>query len=88
MPAASPSMSQATELAQTVRRRIQAEQMADGQFFMTEAQLAAEYGVSRTVAREAVSRLQALGIVEGRKRKGTAVVEQLAVAGRLSGRFA
>jgi GntR family transcriptional repressor for pyruvate dehydrogenase complex len=70
---ASPSISQATELAQTVRRRIQAEHMADGQFFMTEAQLAAEYGVSRTVAREAVSRLQALGIVEGRKRKGLVI---------------
>jgi DNA-binding FadR family transcriptional regulator len=40
---------------------------------MTEAQLAAEYGTSRTVTREAVSRLQALGILEGRKRKGLIV---------------
>ena len=40
---------------------------------MTEAQLAHEYGVSRTVTREAVSRLQALGILEGRKRKGLLV---------------
>lgn len=40
---------------------------------MTEAQLAAEYGASRTVIREAVSRLQALGILEGRKRKGLIV---------------
>jgi GntR family transcriptional regulator, transcriptional repressor for pyruvate dehydrogenase complex len=65
--------SQAHELARTIRQRIQGEQLADGSFFMTEAQLAAEYGVSRTVAREAVSRLQALGILEGRKRKGLLV---------------
>ncbi|OYW17275.1 MAG: hypothetical protein B7Z55_12845, partial [Planctomycetales bacterium 12-60-4] len=64
---------QAHELAQRIRKRIQAEQLADGTFFMTEAQLAEEYGVSRTVTREAVSRLQALGILEGRKRKGLLV---------------
>jgi len=65
--------SQAHELAQRIRQRIQGEQLADGSFFMTEAQLASEYGVSRTVTREAVSRLQALGILEGRKRKGLLV---------------
>jgi DNA-binding FadR family transcriptional regulator len=64
---------QAHELARKIRQRIQGEQLADGSLFMTEAQLAAEYGVSRTVAREAVSRLQALGILEGRKRKGLLV---------------
>lgn len=64
---------QVRELARKIRQRIQAEQLADGSFFMTEAQLAAEYGTSRTVTREAVSRLQALGILEGRKRKGLIV---------------
>jgi len=64
---------QAHALAKEIRQRIQGERLADGSFFMTEAQLAAEYGVSRTVAREAVSRLQALGILEGRKRKGLLV---------------
>lgn len=64
---------QAHELARKIRQRIQSEQLADGSFFMTEAQLATEYGVSRTVTREAVSRLQALGILEGRKRKGLLV---------------
>ena len=44
-------------LARKIRQRIQTEQLADGSFFMTEAQLAAEYGTSRTVTREAVSRL-------------------------------
>jgi len=64
---------QAHELARKIRQRIQRERLADGSFFMTEAQLATEYGVSRTVTREAVSRLQALGILEGRKRKGLLV---------------
>jgi GntR family transcriptional regulator, transcriptional repressor for pyruvate dehydrogenase complex len=57
-------------LTERIRRRIQKGKYADGALFMTEAQLAAEYEVSRTVAREAVSRLSALGIVEGRQRKG------------------
>lgn len=64
---------QVRELARTIRERIQAEQLPDGALFMTEAQLAAEYGASRTVTREAVSRLQALGLLEGRKRKGLIV---------------
>ena len=64
---------QVRELARKIRHRIQAERLTDGSFFMTEAQLAAEYGASRTVTREAVSRLQALGLLEGRKRKGLIV---------------
>ena len=64
---------QVRELARKIRQRIQTERLADGSFFMTEAQLAAEYCTSRTVTREAVSRLQALGILEGRKRKGLIV---------------
>jgi GntR family transcriptional regulator, transcriptional repressor for pyruvate dehydrogenase complex len=67
------AVSQVHELAEAIRLRIQAEQLADGSFFMTESQLAEEYGASRTVIREAVSRLQALGLLEGRKRKGLIV---------------
>lgn len=69
----SPVVSKSRQLARTIRERIQREQVPDGTFFMTEAQLAEEYGASRTVAREAISRLQALGILEGRKRKGLVV---------------
>lgn len=65
--------SRATELANQLRARIQAGSYVDGDLFMTEAQLAAEYEVSRTVAREAVSRLTALGLVEGRQRKGLVI---------------
>lgn len=67
------TLSQANELAHRIRERIQSNRLADGEFFMTEAQLSLEYDVSRTVTREAVSRLQALGILEGRKRKGLIV---------------
>lgn len=63
----------AKDLAKRLRKRIQADELEDGAFFMTEANLAAEYEVSRTVAREAVGRLKALGILEGRKRKGLVV---------------
>lgn len=68
-----PRASQADALADKVRTRIQSERLEDGALFMTADQLAAEYDVSRTVAREAISRLQALGILEGRKRKGLVV---------------
>lgn len=70
MPVILRAPSQANELAEKLRQRIQSEHLADGTFFMTEAQLASEYDVSHTVAREAVGRLKALGILEGRKRKG------------------
>ncbi|MEQ9065252.1 MAG: GntR family transcriptional regulator, partial [Gimesia chilikensis] len=47
-------LTQSDELAERIRARIQDERLTDGAFFMTEADLAEEYDVSRTVAREAV----------------------------------
>ena len=64
---------QSVDLADRLRERIQSSGLADGELFMTEAELAEEYGVSRTVAREAVGRLAAIGLLEGRKRKGLVV---------------
>lgn len=64
---------QSGDLAERLRKRIQSSKLADGELFMTEAELAEEYGVSRTVAREAVGRLAAIGLLEGRKRKGLVV---------------
>ncbi|WP_291179396.1 FCD domain-containing protein [Gimesia sp.] len=66
-------MTQSDELAERIRQRIQSERLEDGAFFMTESDLAEEYQVSRTVAREAVSRLTAIGLLEGRKRIGLIV---------------
>ncbi|MEZ6127112.1 MAG: FCD domain-containing protein [Planctomycetaceae bacterium] len=67
------SRTQAEDLAGRLRQQIQSSQLDDGDFFMTEADLATTYAVSRTVAREAVGRLKSLGILEGRKRKGLIV---------------
>ncbi len=60
-------------LADRLRRRIQSERLVDGDFFTTELQLVEEYQVSRSIVREAVSRLCAFGMLEGRKRKGLIV---------------
>jgi len=70
---AAPGETLVDSLTDRIRSRIQSGKYSAGDFFMTEAQLAAEYSVSRTVAREAVSRLAAMGIVEGRQRKGLVV---------------
>ncbi len=64
---------QSVDLADRLRERIQSSGLADGELFMTESELAEEYGVSRTVAREAVGRLAAIGLLEGRKSKGLVV---------------
>jgi DNA-binding FadR family transcriptional regulator len=45
----------------------------DGRRFPTEAELAAQYDVSRSVTREAVKMLTAKGLVTARPRKGTTV---------------
>ncbi len=44
--------------------------LAKGEVFMTVDQIVVEYGVSRTIAREASSQLQALGLLKGRQRVG------------------
>lgn len=68
-----PQNSLALELSERIRHRIQSAEFNDGDFFLTEAELAEEYNVSRRIAREAVNRLCALGLLEGRKRKGLIV---------------
>ncbi|WP_298860196.1 FCD domain-containing protein [uncultured Gimesia sp.] len=61
------------DLSERIRHRIQSAEFNDGDFFLTEAELAEEYNVSRRIAREAVNRLCALGLLEGRKRIGLIV---------------
>lgn len=61
------------QLSEQLRKRIQDSAMEEGDLFMTEQDLAEEYDVSRGVVREAVGRLKALGILEGRKRKGLVI---------------
>ena len=64
---------QTQRLAQMLRDRITDQGLLDGEFFMTEADLADEYGVSRSMAREAAMQLRAVGLLESRKHKGLIV---------------
>ncbi len=54
--------------------RIREGSLAHGEKLPTEAAIMEEFGVSRTVVREAISRLQAAGLVETRHGVGTFVV--------------
>lgn len=65
--------SQSQDLAERLRTRIEQQRLPDGELFMTEAEVAEKYNVSRTVAREAVGQLRAIGLLEGRQRKGLIV---------------
>src|SRR5271170_2703792 len=65
--------SRATEIAEEVRRTLLSSGLHEGDRLMTEAELAKQYGVSRGIAREAVGRLRALGLLESRQRKGIVV---------------
>lgn len=56
-------------------QRIRDGQLVPGDKLPTEAEIMAEHGVSRTVVREALSKLQASGLVETRHGVGTFVVE-------------
>jgi len=59
-----------SDLVEKIRSRIMKSNLEKGVVFMTVDQIASEYGVSRTIAREAASQLQALGLLKGRKRVG------------------
>jgi len=72
------------ELAAKIQQKIMEGNLREGDFFMTEAQIAAEFGASRRVAREAVSRLRAFDLLRSRRRKGL-VVGQANPVGLLSG---
>jgi DNA-binding FadR family transcriptional regulator len=64
----------ALELVESLGDRIRDGRLAPGEKLPTEAEIMAEYGVSRTVVREALSKLQAGGQVRTRHGIGTFVV--------------
>src|SRR6218665_2031691 len=64
----------ALSLVEALGARIRAGQMATGDKLPTEAAIMAEFEVSRTVVREAISKLQAAGLVETRHGVGTFVL--------------
>ena len=60
-------------VAERIRQHIEQSRLPDGELYMTEAEVAETFNVSRVVAREAVGQLRAIGLLEGRKRKGLIV---------------
>jgi GntR family transcriptional repressor for pyruvate dehydrogenase complex len=62
------------ELVQALSDRVRDGRLAAGAKLPTEAAIMEEFGVSRTVVREAISRLQAAGFVETKHGVGTFVV--------------
>ncbi|MCW5611309.1 MAG: FadR family transcriptional regulator [Rubrivivax sp.] len=68
------SRSLALELVDALGARIRDERYPAGARLPTEAEIVAEFGVSRTVVREALSKLQASGLVQTRHGIGTFVV--------------
>jgi len=63
----------AADLVEALSSRIRGGEWEPGQQIPTEPMLEAEYGVSRTVIREAVSRLQATGLLQVERGRGTFV---------------
>ncbi|WP_241996368.1 FadR/GntR family transcriptional regulator [Kribbella antiqua] len=72
----------AYDLVEELKRRILSGEIAPGEKLPAENSLVEEFRVSRTVVREAVSRLQAAGLVETFQGRGSFVLE---VAERASG---
>ena len=63
----------ANQVADRVRREVVDRDLREGDFFMTTEAMAEHYGVSRGIAREAVSQLRALGVLKSRQSKGLLV---------------
>lgn len=65
----------AQTLVDELTARVRSGQLAPGAKLPTEAEIMGEFGVSRTVVREAISRLQAAGLMQTRHGVGTFVNE-------------
>jgi DNA-binding FadR family transcriptional regulator len=63
----------ANTLAIRIHEDIVASELAEGDVFMTGEQVEDHYGVSRSIAREALSQLRSLGVLQSRQRKGLIV---------------
>ncbi len=61
------------EVANQLCSRIRRERLAPDAVLGTEAELASQYGVSRTVIREAIGQLRGLGLVKSRQGRGLCV---------------
>lgn len=75
------SRSLAQQLVETLTQQIHGGELRPGEKLPTESEIVRARGVSRTVVREAISRLQASGLVETRHGIGTFVLEPREPAG-------
>lgn len=74
----------ARELVERLKERILAGELDPGEKLPAESSLVAEFGVSRTVVREAISRLQAAGLVETFQGRGSFVLSLPPATGRFA----
>ncbi|MCA9006011.1 MAG: FadR family transcriptional regulator [Planctomycetaceae bacterium] len=70
-----PSSPQSSQVAEKICKQIQKEKLTPGTFLGTVQSLTDQYGVSRSVIREAVGSLRGLGIVTGRPKVGISVAQ-------------
>ena len=75
------STSLVDQVEDRIRAVIQGSDLKAGDALPGEVELANRMGVSRNVVREALSRLQSLGILESRKRRGIIIAEPDILAG-------
>ena len=68
-----PGVRLSVQVAEALSAKIRTSRMVDGDRLPTEAALVSQFAVSRTVVREAVSRLKSLGLVESRQGSGVFV---------------
>jgi GntR family transcriptional repressor for pyruvate dehydrogenase complex len=68
------------QVAEQLSAEITQGRLAPGDKLPTEARLVEQFAVSRTVVREAVSRLKSLGLVDSRQGSGVFVRQQLPFA--------
>ena len=71
--AVKPSLKLADQVASTLETEIRAGRIQASEKLPTEAALAQQFQVSRTVVREAISRLKSLGLVDSRQGSGVYV---------------
>lgn len=69
-PAIKPGARLADQVAASLEAEIRAGRLTQGEKLPTEQALAQQFGVSRTVVREAVSRLKSMGLVDARQGSG------------------
>lgn len=74
-PAIAPGARLSERVADALTQEINAGRLRPGNKLPTEPELAEQFSVSRTVVREAVSRMKSLGLVESRQGSGVYVLE-------------